>query len=51
VIRREDLKRARAIQAAVSEQFLAHLRGGLAVIGFERTDQAGVYLVGEWPSA
>jgi len=51
VIRREDPKRAREIQAAVSEQFLAHLGRGLAVIGFERTDQAGVYLVGEWPSA
>jgi len=50
-IRRRDLKRAREIQQAVSEQFLAHLGRGLAVIGFERTDQAGVYLVGEWPSA
>jgi predicted GNAT superfamily acetyltransferase len=49
-IRREDLKRAREIQAAVSEQFLDYLGRGFAVIGFERTPQAGAYLVGEWPS-
>lgn len=48
-IRREDPKRAREIQSAVSEQFLQHLGRGLAVIGFERTPEAGVYLVGEWP--
>ncbi len=38
------------IQAAVSEQFLDYLGRGFAVIGFERTPQAGAYLVGEWPS-
>jgi len=50
VIRREDLGRAREIQQAVSEQFLAHLGRGLAVVGFERTDIMGAYLLGEWPS-
>jgi predicted GNAT superfamily acetyltransferase len=49
-IRRQDLKRAREIQQAVSEQFLAHLSRGLAVTGFERTDAAGVYLLSECPS-
>jgi hypothetical protein len=34
----------------VSRQFLAHLGAGLAVVGFERSEKAGTYLVGEWPS-
>jgi len=49
-LRRENPKQARAIQESVSRQFLAHLGAGLAVVGFERSEKAGTYLVGEWPS-
>jgi predicted GNAT superfamily acetyltransferase len=41
---------ARRIQAAVSERFLEAFRAGLAVIGFERGEQAGTYLLSEWHS-
>ncbi len=43
-IRHDDPRRAAGIQRSISEQFLAHLRDGLAVTGFERTPEAGVYL-------
>ncbi|MCC7499593.1 MAG: acetyltransferase [Bryobacterales bacterium] len=43
-IRAGDPKRAARIQQAMSEQFLANFRQGLAVTGFERTQEAGVYL-------
>ena len=49
-LRQADPKAARAIQAGVSEQFLERFRSGLAVIGFERSDEAGVYLLGQWDS-
>lgn len=49
-MRREDPKEARRIQQAVSEQFLSHLAKGLAVIGFERSERAGAYLLGPWES-
>ncbi len=39
-------KRAREIQSAVSEQFDQAFRAGLAVIGFEKTEQTGDYLLG-----
>ena len=45
-IRRRDPKCAREIQKSVAEQFHRHLDRGLAVIGFERTEEAGVYLLG-----
>lgn len=47
-LRREDPRRARRIQQQVSERFLELLGRGLAVIGFERTERAGVYLLGRW---
>jgi predicted GNAT superfamily acetyltransferase len=50
-IRREDPDRARRIQKSVSEQFLTHFDRGLAVMGFERSDTAGAYLMGEWTEA
>ena len=34
-----------------SEQFRAAFDRGLAVIGFEKSDQAGTYLLGKWESA
>ena len=46
-VRRTDPKCAREIQKAIAAQFHRHLDRGLAVIGFERTDKAGVYLLGK----
>ncbi len=49
-LRQSDPKRAREIQLSISEQFLLHFDKGLAVIGFERSQQAGTYLLGQWES-
>ncbi|HVX67549.1 MAG TPA: hypothetical protein VHA11_13140 [Bryobacteraceae bacterium] len=49
LIRREDTVRARRIQAEVSERFLDAFRRGLAVTGFERSPEAGIYLLEPWP--
>ena len=46
-IRRSDPKCAREIQKAIAAQFHRHLDRDLAVIGFERTEKAGVYLLGK----
>jgi len=48
-IRRSDPKCAREIQRAIAAQFHRHLDRDLAVIGFERTEKAGVYLLGKLP--
>jgi predicted GNAT superfamily acetyltransferase len=45
-MRREDPERAREIQRANAERFECLFRQGLAVVGFERTEAAGVYLLG-----
>jgi predicted GNAT superfamily acetyltransferase len=45
-MRREDPKAAREIQRSIGERFQRHFASGLAVTGFERTPEAGVYLVG-----
>jgi len=37
--------------AGIGEQFQEYFRRGLAVIGFERTAEAGVYLIGKWESS
>jgi len=50
-LRRAEPVRAREIQKAASEQFLDCFRRGLAVVGFERSDAAGTYLLAPWPSA
>lgn len=42
--------RAREIQAEVSDAFARHFRAGLAVVGFEKTESTGTYLLGEWES-
>ena len=47
-LRKHDPKQAREIQKSVSEQFLKAFDRGLAVIGFERTEDAGAYLLGPW---
>jgi predicted GNAT superfamily acetyltransferase len=40
----------RAIQSATADALEEGFRDGLAVIGFERTDEAGTYLLGTWTS-
>ena len=44
-IKETDPVRARDIQQRVSDQFLDHFSKGLAVTGFERTAEAGTYLL------
>ncbi len=47
-LRREAPKQARAIQKSVGEQFTECFGRGLAVIGFERSEKAGTYLLGKY---
>jgi predicted GNAT superfamily acetyltransferase len=47
-IRREQPEQARAIQSAIADQFSEAFRQDLAVIGFEKTEEAGTYLLGPW---
>lgn len=49
-LRRTDRHKAREIQTGIADQFERHFRSKLAVIGFETTDDAGTYLLGEWES-
>jgi predicted GNAT superfamily acetyltransferase len=49
-LRQREPIRARDIQLGVSESFIAHFQRGLAVTGFERTADSGVYLFSQWPS-
>jgi predicted GNAT superfamily acetyltransferase len=49
-LRQSEPRRAREIQLAISEQFLLNFDKGLAVIGFEKSEQAGTYLLGPWES-
>jgi predicted GNAT superfamily acetyltransferase len=46
ILRREDPKRARQIQQRVSEQFEEYFSRNLAVVGVERSADAGTYLFG-----
>jgi len=41
---------AREIQKDIGDQFDQHFRAGLAVIGFEKADKSGTYLLGQWES-
>jgi predicted GNAT superfamily acetyltransferase len=50
-IRANDPPCAREIQQKAGEQFRAAFDHGLAVIGFEKSEQAGTYLLGKWESA
>jgi len=47
-IRREDPKRARQMQQEISKQFEANFDRGLAVVGLEKSADAGTYLFGHW---
>jgi predicted GNAT superfamily acetyltransferase len=46
--RSREPERARELQSSVAAHFDEHFRAGLAVIGFERSEQAGTYLLGKW---
>lgn len=48
--RKQDPQRARQIQAHIGEEFEHQFRAGLAVTGFEKTVEAGAYLLGKWES-
>jgi predicted GNAT superfamily acetyltransferase len=50
-IRTKDPARAREIQQGACEQFRAAFDRDLAVIGFDKTEQSGTYLLGKWESA
>ena len=45
-----NMENVRAIQTATADALEQGFRDGLAVIGFERTDEAGTYLLGKWTS-
>jgi predicted GNAT superfamily acetyltransferase len=47
-IRESDPKRAREIQSRIGQQFGEAFDRGLAVIGMERSDEAGTYQFGKW---
>jgi predicted GNAT superfamily acetyltransferase len=49
-LRRSEPERAREIQAEIASHFDRHFRADLAVIGFERSEKAGTYLLGPWQS-
>jgi predicted GNAT superfamily acetyltransferase len=49
-IRTTDSKRAREIQQTAGNGFRDAFDRGLAVIGFEKSEQAGAYLFGQWES-
>jgi predicted GNAT superfamily acetyltransferase len=49
-IRATEPARAREVQRAIGEQFQSNFACGLAVIGFERSPEAGTYLIGPWQS-
>src|SRR5580704_9602743 len=50
-IRSDDPKRAREIQQLASDEFQAAFDRELAVIGFEKSKEAGTYLLGKWESS
>jgi predicted GNAT superfamily acetyltransferase len=47
-LRQSDPKQARKIQQAVGERFQKLFDMGLAVVGFERSEEIGSYLLGFW---
>jgi predicted GNAT superfamily acetyltransferase len=49
-IRANDPRQAREIQREISEKFVEYFGRGLAVIGLERSAEAGTYLLGPWDS-
>lgn len=49
-LRHSAPERTREIQQRAAAQFADHFSQGLAVIGFERSEEAGTYLIGPWES-
>jgi predicted GNAT superfamily acetyltransferase len=49
-IREREPERAREIQNTIAQQFEHYFNQGLAVTGFERTSEAGIYLLSLWDS-
>ena len=50
-LRKDNPKQARDIQQQASDHFQAAFGAGLAVIGFEKSKEAGTYLLGKWESS
>ncbi len=49
-LRHRDPSRARDIQACIGKEFDRQFQAGLAVVGFEKSREAGTYLLGTWES-
>lgn len=49
-LREQKPAQAREIQASIAGEFERYFRDGLAVTGFERTPEAGIYLLTPWDS-
>lgn len=49
-LRSTNSKQAREVQQRVSDRLLDSFNRGLAVVGFDRSDDAGTYLLSTWPS-
>lgn len=49
-LRQSDPKAAREIQRRAGDEFTEYFRRGLAVVGFERSEETGTYLLGTWES-
>jgi predicted GNAT superfamily acetyltransferase len=49
-LRKSEGKKARDIQRVVSEQFMESFDRGETVVGFEKTETEGIYLLGPWAS-
>jgi predicted GNAT superfamily acetyltransferase len=49
-LKRERPEEAREIQTEIAAQFSEQFRKDLAVIGFEKSEEAGTYLLGQWES-
>ena len=47
-LRKHETRRAREVQQTLAKQFDEHFRAGMAVIGFERSETHGTYLLGRW---
>ncbi len=47
-LRATSLRKAQVIQTRVAAEFEHHLGSGLAVVGFERSERAGTYLLAKW---
>ena len=47
-LRNSEPARAKELQASIGRQFDRSFAAGLAVIGFERKEQTGTYLLGPW---